>query len=211
MRHQLIIAVGLALLLSFSLTTAQAQTPETTTQWKLQPLISFVSNDLDRFWSSVFDSSGLNYRSPRGVFAYENTTRTSCGLIRGENALYCSRSNSIHYDQSFMNDLLTDIGDFAVAFVIAHEWGHFIQDRLGLFTQSSLDNELQADCLAGAYTRFAEQSGILEAGDLEEGRTLLSRIGDPENGQELRNAHGTAAQRLASFEIGLAGGINACL
>ncbi len=209
MKPKLILALSVAFFILIT-PVLQAQTTETT-QWELQPLVSFVSNDLDRYWASVFDSSGLTYRSPRGIFAYEDATRTPCGVVRGENALYCARSSSIHYDQSFLNDILIEIGDFAVAFVIAHEWGHFIQDRLGLFSRSSLQNELQADCLAGAYTRFADQSGILEAGDLEEGRSLLAQIGDPPGAQRSQNAHGTAQQRLDSFETGLAGGANACL
>lgn len=210
MKRTLMIAIGLTFIFLAS-PSLSAQDTEGTTQWELQPLISFVSTDLDRFWSSVFNNSGLTYQSPRGVFAYEDATRTPCGVVRGENALYCSRSNSIHYDESFMNALLHQIGDFAVAFVIAHEWGHYIQDRLGLFTRSSLQNELQADCLAGAYTRFANQSGILEAGDLEEGRTLLSQIGDSPDAGSTRNAHGTAQQRLDSFELGFGQGVNACL
>jgi len=187
---------------------AQAQTT-----WTVPTLVDSVSADLDQFWKAVFDNSDLDYATP-GVFAYVAPSRTACGAAQSDNALYCSASHSIHYDQEFLDSLLTDIGDYAVATVIAHEWGHAVQIQLGLLRGSLLQVELQADCLAGAYTKHADSNGILEQGDVDEGRTLLAQLGDPPSRNRRgfsRVSHGTAAQRVSAFNTGYTLGVNGCL
>ena len=211
MKQRWIILVVFVLLVGLAASPlAQAQEENT---WNLNDLVQVVANDLNRMWATEFSELHVQYRPPTAISGYVQRTRTACGRVRTQTALYCTASHSIHYELGFMNSALRGIGDFAVAAVIAHEWGHAIQAQLGLLSpSSSLENELQADCLAGAYARYANDvSQILEPGDYEEGRRLFSLIGDPEGldaDDEL--AHGTAAQRVASYETGFREGVDGC-
>jgi predicted metalloprotease len=206
------IVVALAIL--FSAPTLYAQSTESATIWTVPTLVTFVSNDLNQFWNSVFETNNLDYQAPTGVVAYIAPARTACGEAQANNAFYCGLSHSIHYDQNFLNTVLSDLGDFAVATVIAHEWGHAIQVQLRLLTRSSVQNELQADCFAGAYAHHAEATGVLEDGDLNEGRNLLAQLGDPNTRFRRggnRASHGTPVQRVNAFETGYMFGVSGCL
>jgi hypothetical protein len=203
--------VVLAILLVAPTLYAQS-TPGTMTS-TLPDLVDFASGDINQFWISVFEANDLDYRAPASVAAYIAPTQTACGEAQANNAFYCAISHSIHYDQNFLNNVLVELGDFAVVTVIAHEWGHAIQVQLGLLTSSSIQNELQADCFAGAYANFAAANGILEHGDLAEGRTLLARLGDPSSRflrGGYRATHGTPVQRVTAFETGYQFGVSAC-
>ena len=211
MKHKIKILLSLSILLVGSITYAGAAQTNAN-NWNVQDLVAFVSGDLNRMWSAEFAERGIAYRQPNAVVAYNGRTRTPCGVVRTRTALYCSASHSIYYDIFFMNSVLNQIGDFAVAAVIAHEWGHAAQIQMGLFGISSINNELMADCLAGAYANYADSTGVLEDGDYEEGRDLFSRLGDPPNTDATDDgAHGTAAQRVQAYDEGFNQGISNCI
>jgi len=177
----------------------------------LPDLMALVAQDLDAFWGQAIP----DYASPRAVTGYRQRMRTACGRAMLNNAFYCGRDASIYYDARFLERLLRG-GDFAPVAVLAHEWGHFVQHQLGLRSAYSLQVELQADCLAGAYAQHLAQGQSqllrLEAGDLEEGASLIYKLGDPKgtpwNDAE---AHGTPAQRYAAFMEGEQSGVSYCV
>jgi hypothetical protein len=177
----------------------------------LQDLMDLVTQDLDAFWGQTIQ----NYASPRAVTGYRQRVRTACGRAPLNNAFYCAGDASIYYDARFLERLLRG-GDFGPVAVLAHEWGHLAQDQLGLQSAYSIQVELQADCLAGAYAQHLAQGQSqllrLEAGDLEEGASLIYKLGDPQgtpwNDSE---AHGTSAQRYAAFMEGEQSGVTDCV
>jgi hypothetical protein len=185
-----------------------------------------------RVWNELFAQAGQRFRPAKLVF-YEQGTRTACGA--GQSAMgpfYCPGDQNIYLDTSFFQELSQRFGaggDFAQAYVIAHEMGHHIQtitgisDRIRSAQQGASEAqgnalqvrmELQADCLAGVWGANVNRSGDqLEAGDLEEGLRAAEAIGD----DTLQRAggrtpvpesftHGTSAQRQAALRRGFQGG-----
>ena len=195
----------------------------------------FVSTTLaltEDVWRAQFSASGSRYRDPRLVL-FRGTTPTACG--RGEAAMgpfYCPADEKVYIDLDFYDTLRERLGapgDFAQAYVIAHEVGHHVQHLLG--TSAKLDAargrvsqaeynalsvrlELQADCYAGVWAHHAEQQRrILEAGDVEEALNAASQIGDDALQQRSRGVavpesftHGSSAQRVRWFRRGLESG-----
>ena len=178
-------------------------------------LVAFATSDIDTFWESVFAAEGERYVSPRRVAAYTGRERTGCGASLPGNAFYCANDNSIYYDESLIEDVFKSNGDFAPVFVIAHEWGHLVQQHLGILSnprRQNIQNELQADCFAGFYTQDAESRKLLEAGDVEEAKMMAIAAGDPAGTRRNSgDAHGTSKQRVAAFQSGYTGGLKACL
>ncbi|MFL5733917.1 MAG: neutral zinc metallopeptidase [Chloroflexia bacterium] len=172
-----------------------------------------VAGDVNNFWTQTFAASGKSYAPPSGIIPYTTPIRTGCGRSVPNNAFYCEPDNTIYYDSNFLQSQLSSGGDFAVAVITAHEWGHLVQTDLGIMDGSyrSVDIELQADCFAGAWAKHAEQTGELEAGDLQEGAKALYNAGDPANVPWFsRQAHGTPQQREDSFNNGYAQGAQGC-
>ena len=173
-----------------------------------------TATDIDAWWRSVFQQAGLPYHPPR--FAqYESPTSTACGTIdpdvHGE--LYCPLDETIYLTTTGASLRSLDIeGDYAVVTIIAHEWGHHVQHLLGeVPTGDGPDFELQADCLAGAFTAHAKQAGLLEPGDLHEAALLSISAGDPPVPLPgLPNEHGTSDQRLEAFMEGEVDGLARC-
>jgi uncharacterized protein len=175
-----------------------------------------VEQDLDAFWSGVFEDEGIGYQKPDLILwqGYEMDTR--CGIVPAEaGPLYCPFDTTIYFPVDF-SDWLYSIGDFAVAAAIAHEWGHAIQDQIGVLNSgaSSVDTELQADCFAGAYAEYISNSSellTLEEGDIQEGAETFFTLGDPEGTPWFDpNAHGSGSQREQAFETGVEEGYDAC-
>jgi predicted metalloprotease len=197
-----------------------------------------VSNDKIRaaygalvsMWSSDFDRLGARFAAP-GLMRYRGAVRTSCGVMPGDNAMYCPPRNTIYFDEVFVarqakaaaRELGTD-GDMVAVGIIAHEMGHAVAIQLGEDSPVPYRNEAVADCLAGAFTQQAGREGSLEPGDLEEAFFGMAAAGDPTpqpTGDPRLDArmarrmavlgHGTRVQRQANFKTGYDGGPGACL
>ena len=179
--------------------------------WDTEARVKAATEDIDAFWQREFDARDWRYQSPRRVQSYSTRIRTACGRAPKGNAFFCQSSNSIYYDLDLLNEARDQIGDFAPATIIAHEWGHAIQSQRNLFrrSNSTMKMELQADCFAGAYTQDASTRGFLDNGDEQEAKDLFSRITGSRRSSD--RTHGTAKQRMAAFSTGLDGGVDACL
>ena len=173
----------------------------------LRDLLVYASGDINAFWQQSFASRGLRYSVPLMV-PYNQPIGTPCGQALMNNAFYCSASNSIYYDYNFISRIYSQVGDYAAVSIIAHEWGHLVQTQLGISNGRyfSIQMELQADCFAGSYTKYAEATGKLEAGDLEEAGAGLFNAGDPkEMPWFAAQAHGKSMQRISAFLDGYNG------
>lgn len=197
-------------------------------------LLVSVLESTDQTWGQLFAAAGQRYAEPRLV-AYRGGTPTACGA--GQAAMgpfYCPGDQNIYIDPDFFNELSRRFGapgDFAQAYVIAHEVGHHIQNLEGTLDRASraqarlseaegnqvqVGVELQADCYAGVWAALARNrdgSRILEPGDIEEGMRAAEAIGDDtlmrEAGRAVRPesfTHGTSAQRMEALRRGLTTG-----
>jgi predicted metalloprotease len=194
--------------------------------------VSKVLADTEDTWRTIFRQAGRQYQDPKLVL-FTGATPTACGT--GQTAMgpfYCSLDQKVYIDLAFYHDLKVRFkapGDFAQAYVIAHEVGHHVQHLLGISdkvqaarsrasqTQAnalSVRLELQADCLAGIWAHHADRMrNILEAGDIEEALTAASAIGDDRLQQRTRGyavpdtfTHGTSAERVRWFKRGIESG-----
>ncbi len=181
-----------------------------------------LDEDVNRFWAEAFAAAGRVYDPPDGVVGFDEPIGTDCGLARPEEhaAFYCTLDQTIYYVADFRNLVEGEVGDFGWETVVAHEWGHHVQAQLGVYASErpeldeglyTIDLELQADCLAGAYTQDAEARNWLDPGDIEEALRLTAAAGDPSGtAWDDPQAHGTSEQRLDAFERGYQDGLGAC-
>jgi len=194
--------------------------------------VSVVLADTEDTWHSLFQKMGGAYQEPRLVL-FRGAVKSACGL--GQAAMgpfYCPGDQKVYIDLSFYSDLKNRFkapGDFAQAYVIAHEVGHHVQTLLGISkkvqkakkglsnikaNQLSVLQELQADCLAGIWAHHADRSRqLLETGDVEEGLTAASAIGDDRLQKQSQGyvspdsfTHGSSKQRVKWFKVGLHSG-----
>jgi len=194
--------------------------------------IRHVLAETEDTWQQIFRQSGKQYVEPTLVL-FSGATRTACGV--GQAAMgpfYCPADQKVYIDLSFYQELKTRYrapGDFAQAYVIAHEVGHHVQNLLGISGKVqaarerasereanalSVRLELQADCLAGVWAKNADAArGILEAGDLEEALQAATAIGDDTLQKQAQGyavpdsfTHGSAEQRMRWFKRGMASG-----
>lgn len=184
----------------------------------LDEIFQLGVEDLNDFWSGVFQEENIDYERPHIVLFDERSIRSACGRLESAyGPVYCPADHTGYFPRGFMQDQLDTVGDFAVVVIIAHEWGHSIQAQTTLMTDNeyTIDNELQADCFAGAYSQYANVKSVrvlLEDGDIEEGANAIFLVGDPEGTPWFdENAHGTGRQRLAAFTVGLDGDYESCL
>ncbi len=214
-----------------------APTGSPSTEDEMGAFVSRVLADTEDVWKRVFQSFGQRYKEPKLVL-FTQATRTGCGF--GQAAMgpfYCPRDRKIYVDLAFYDQLKRQFrapGDFAQAYVIAHEVGHHVQTLLGIADKvqqikqrsSKRDAnalqvrmELQADCLAGVWASLNHQlNNRLEPGDIEEGLNAASQIGDDmiqkrQQGYVVPDAftHGTAEQRVRWFKRGFRSGkLQAC-
>lgn len=194
----------------------------------------FVLDDVQSFWAAELPKQNNSQYQKAKLVLFTGATNTACGL--GESAagpFYCPGDGLVYIDLSFYADLERQLqagGDFAQAYVIAHEIGHHLQNILGTNDKarrsgqqdgpdgSSVRIELQADCYAGMWARSTQQRQLIEAGDLDEAMTATAAIGDDtlqkKGGGTVRPesfTHGTSAQRGRWFRRGLeAGDMKAC-
>ena len=190
--------------------------------------VGAVETSTTDVWTDIFRQSGATYTPTAGIVLYDQATGTACGT--GQAAMgpfYCPGDNKVYLDLTFWTELETRFGaagDFARAYVIAHEIGHHVQDLRGELAAGqgarargdgggAVRVELQADCYAGVWaarTGAATQGRVaLEAGDIEEGLQAASAVGDDTiqrqtQGRVVPDAftHGTAAQRMRWFRRG---------
>jgi uncharacterized protein len=193
--------------------------------------IDFVAGDVDATWQKIFTESGKTYEQPV-VVLYDNGVQSACGNTPSTvGPFYCPRDHKVYLDLTFMEQLqrrLNAPGDFAQAYIVAHEIGHHVQNLLGVMedvareeqedpesgNELSVRVELQADCLAGVWAHSAFAKGdLLESGDLEEGLTAAAAVGDDriqkQSGQGVDPdsfTHGSSEQRVTWFRAGFDGG-----
>jgi predicted metalloprotease len=205
-------------------TTSTTTVPDFSSIGNIDELIDLTIADLEVFWGLELPRVWGLELEPVAIHApyfVSSGERPECfGPIQNYvyNAFYCPEDDSIRWDaENLMGPLFEEYGDFTVALVMAHEWAHAIQNRYGFewFAHDDIVSELQADCLAGAWTQWLddERSELLrlEPGDLEEGMSAFLLIGDELGSVPTGpNAHGTAFERLNAFFDGFQGGVDAC-
>ena len=192
--------------------------------------VSFVLDDAQQTWANAFRGAGSDYR-PATLVLFRQGTQTGCGT--GQSAMgpfYCPLDEKVYIDLGFFDELDRRFGapgDFAQAYVLAHEIGHHVQHLQGIDTrvrqlqqrypddanQLSVRMELQADCYAGIWAHSAQERGKLDAGDYEEGMGAASSVGDDRILQKSGRSvnvesftHGSAQQRMEWFRRGFTSG-----
>jgi predicted metalloprotease len=199
-------------------------------QDEMVEFVSFVLDDVQDTWTQVYRDAGQTYERAKLVL-FTNAVRSGCGI--GETAMgpfYCPVDQKVYIDLGFyraLRDRFGAPGDFAQAYVIAHEIGHHVQHQLGITDQVratqqsrpgqanalSVRLELQADCLAGIWGHSTQERNLLEQGDVEEGLGAAAAIGDDRIQRQTAGrtnpetwTHGSSRQRVAWFQRGLKSG-----
>jgi len=215
--------------------TAQQGTPgQSTLSQESQVLLRSVLESTDGVWGKAFAAAGSRYTEPK-LIAYRGGYQTACGM--GQAAMgpfYCPGDQGIYIDPTFFNELERRFGapgDFAQAYVIAHEVGHHVQNLEGTLDRASAAQaradkatgnqvqvgvELQADCYAGVWAALARNrdgSRIIEDGDIQEGMRAAEAIGDDTLQRQTQGVvvpesftHGSSAQRMEALQRGLKSG-----
>ena len=200
---------------------------ETAEEKELSEFVRVVLADTEQVWGDVFTDIGEVYQEPTMVL-FSGSVQSACGVAGSSSGpFYCPADNQLYIDLSFYNELKEKFnapGDFAMAYVVAHEVGHHVQTLLGVtdqlneirgqvseteYNQFSVRFELQADYLAGVFANYAQGKGYLEEGDLEEALTAANAIGDDRIQKEGQGyvvpdsfTHGTSEQRMRWFKKG---------
>jgi len=210
----------------------QRETREPTKGAPTDPTGQFVSKILgstEVVWTNLLKQTGNAYRSPTLVL-YDGQVRSACGIAQAAmGPFYCGGDEKLYVDLAFFRELQTRFGapgDFAQAYVIAHEVGHHVQKLTGRLQQAesgqgrasgaesaSVRLELQADCYAGVWGHHAGLMKQLDAGDIEEGLTAANAVGDDRIQKQTQGrvvpqgfTHGTSAQRSRWFKRGIDSG-----
>jgi predicted metalloprotease len=215
----------------------EAQAPRSPEEDKLADFVSVVLADTEDTWHAIFKAQGGTYREPRLVL-FTQAVRSACGMAGAAvGPFYCPGDQRIYIDLSFYGDLQRRFGapgDFAQAYVIAHEVGHHVQHLLGISSkvhsaqqslgkaeanQLSVRLELQADCFAGVWANHADRArGVVEAGDIDEALNAAAAIGDDRLQKQAQGrvvpeafTHGSSAQRQRWFKRGFeSGSMSSC-
>jgi predicted metalloprotease len=212
------------------------QSPTPAQEERLKDFVSVVLADTEDTWHEQFRTLGANYEEPKLVL-FTSGAESGCGFAQSAmGPFYCPRDHKVYLDLSFFQELADRFGapgDFASAYVIAHEVGHHVQNLMGIMDKvdtarggsetgadsSSVRLELQADCFAGLWARNADRARhILEAGDIEEAMQAAAAVGDDRLQREAQGyavpdsfTHGTSEQRVRWFKRGFdGGGVEAC-
>jgi predicted metalloprotease len=196
----------------------------------VEQFLTAVTEDVDAYWTSVFEDSGLP--EPRVGYHWipaGQSAASACapegGALGDSAAAYCPGDDTIYISQQFATDIYSGaldqalpgssqgygrtIGDFSVAYIVAHEYGHQVQHELGLFQEygqqlPTVAFELQADCYAGTWAKSAYQENRLEDGDVQEALDAALAVGDFNAGSP--GHHGTPEQREAAWTGGFQSG-----
>jgi hypothetical protein len=197
---------------------------------RLVQFVSFVVDDVQQTWRKLLEERHVPYQDAKMVL-FRDVTESGCGVAESTmGPFYCPVDQKVYIDLGFYDELLQRFGasgDFAQAYVIAHELGHHVQHLLGIDAQVrrrqqadpgmanaySVRLELQADCFAGVWGHTTDQRRLLEQGDIEEGLNAAAAVGDDRvqratsgrvNAESF--THGSSAQRVAWFKRGLTSG-----
>ena len=215
--------------------TGNDSVPGSPNEDKEVQFVDFVQGDAQDFWTQQFQAAGRPYQRAK-VVLFSNQVQSGCGLASSATGpFYCPLDEKVYLDLGFFNELNQRFkapGDFAQAYVIAHELGHHVQQELGIEqkvrqqSQANPDDanalsvrlELQADCLAGVWARSTYDRGILESGDLQEGLAAAAAVGDDRIQQQTQGridpesfTHGTSEQRDHWLQTGFdSGKLEAC-
>ncbi len=219
-----------------SVATGDATDGSTADQQQLVGFVSVVVKDTETYWTDYFQSIGKTYVPPK-VVLFSGSTPSACGTAQtASGPFYCPGDQKVYLDLAFYYQLRTQFGapgDFAQAYVIAHEVGHHVQDQLGILSKydAQMQNsdqttanaisvriELQADCYAGVWANYEGKENYLDTGDTAEAMNAANQIGDDTLQREFQGSvqprtftHGTSAQRMKWFKTGLdAGDPKAC-
>jgi len=213
--------------------TPPPQSQQVGSEDAMKKFVARVLGSTERTWSEIFQAAGRTYEKPTLVL-FSDTVQSACGFAQAAaGPFYCGPDHKVYIDLSFYRDLRQRFqapGDFAQAYVIAHEVGHHVQNLLGIMKkvqsmQSRATNEnqanalsvqleLQADCLAGIWANYSHRErNILEQGDVEEGLNAAAQIGDDRIQLRARGyvvpegfTHGSAEQRVQWFRLGIESG-----
>ncbi|PWJ80553.1 hypothetical protein C7441_11294 [Pseudaminobacter salicylatoxidans] len=198
---------------------------------EMKQFVSTVLAETEDVWNGIFQANGLKYEEPTLVL-FSGQTRSGCGYASSAaGPFYCPEDRKVYIDLSFYNQLDRQFGasgDFAQAYVLAHEVGHHVQNLIGVLPKfnrmrpsmseadanaMSVRVELQADCFAGIWGHFTAQKGLVEQGDLEEALNAAKQIGDDTLQRRTQGYvvpdsfnHGTSAQRMNWFNRGFQSG-----
>ena len=199
---------------------------------RMRQFVSVVLADTEDVWRERFRALGRTYEEPKLVL-YSHTVHSACGMASAASGpFYCPNDQKAYLDLSFFEDMQNRFqvaGDFAQAYVIAHEIGHHVQNELGILGRAHAERarsdqrrsnaisvriELQADCFAGVWAHHAERTRqILEQGDIEEAMNAASAVGDDRLQRQARGTvvpdaftHGSSAQRVGWFKRGFNSG-----
>ncbi|MGB3390880.1 MAG: neutral zinc metallopeptidase, partial [Pseudaminobacter sp.] len=198
---------------------------------EMTQFVSTVLAETEDVWTGIFQAEGLAYKEPTMVL-FDGQVRSACGFASSASGpFYCPGDQKLYIDLSFYDQLERQFGaagDFAQAYVLAHEVGHHVQNLTGILpkfnqmrqsmseaqaNEMSMRVELQADCFAGIWGHFTDQKGLLEAGDLEEALNAAQQIGDDTLQRRTQGYvvpesfnHGTSQQRVTWFNRGFQSG-----
>jgi predicted metalloprotease len=204
---------------------------ESAEEAKRSGFIKVVLAETEDVWSAIFKNSGADYQEPKLVL-FSGTVKSACGFAQSAaGPFYCPRDQMVYLDLSFYDEMVSKLGaqgDFAFAYVVAHEVGHHIQTLLGTSQKVqamrprvseaqgnalSVKLELQADCFAGVWANHTAKKDLLEQGDIEEAMNAASAVGDDRLQKAAQGyvvpesfTHGSSAQRAQWFRTGLQSG-----
>ncbi len=200
---------------------------ETHQDEELADFVSVVLHDTEEVWTDIFERNGMTYQEPELVL-YSGAVQTACGFSSSAvGPFYCPGDEKLYIDLSFYDQLRTEFqasGDFAMAYVVAHEVGHHVQTLLGKsnrlnamrqqlsqteFNEYSVKFELQADYYAGVWAHHIDELGYLEEGDIQEAINAATAVGDDTIQKRAQGyvvpdsfTHGTSEQRRSWFYNG---------
>ncbi|MHA7775737.1 KPN_02809 family neutral zinc metallopeptidase [Roseibium sp. M-1] len=212
--------------------STQTQAPRSAADQETAEFVSVILADTENTWGGIFENGGSRYPEPTLVL-FSGSVSSACGYASAATGpFYCGADSKLYIDLSFYQELASQLnapGDFAQAYVLAHEVGHHIQNVLGVLPEFhkarrnmskaegnalSVRVELQADCYAGIWAHYAaRQNGFVEEGDIDEALNAASRIGDDTLQRQSQGYvvpesfnHGTSAQRARWFKRGFQSG-----
>ncbi|HSJ76340.1 MAG TPA: neutral zinc metallopeptidase [Gemmatimonadales bacterium] len=210
--------------------TSQAPVQASPEEEKMADFVTYTLNDVQDTWSKQFSSSGQSYQ-PAKLVLFRDSTETNCGYgAAAMGPFYCPGDQKAYIDLGFYEELKSRFGapgDFAQAYVLAHEIGHHVQHQLGIdqsvrqaqesnprqANELSVRMELQADCFAGVWGHSAAQRNLLDAGDVDEALNAATAIGDDRIQQQAGAGvnpetwtHGSSRQRVEWFRVGMESG-----